>query len=70
MLFWNRMALGFALPSTSSRGREPVETLLGPLRFAVLNPGYAPEIQHRRAVILGMLMAWVSRVEVRDLMDA
>ena len=38
----------------SSRVREQEGTLVGPLRFGVLNPRPWPKIKHRRIVALGM----------------
>lgn len=43
----------------SSWGRELVFTLLGPLRFVVLNPSCVPQRNHRRILMLGVLMAQV-----------
>lgn len=41
----------------SSRGGDFVHGLLSPVRFGVFNTSYAPEIKHRRAVMLGMSMS-------------
>ena len=46
------------------------DTLLGPLRFGVLNPIPVPEITHEKAVVLGMSTARHRRVEDRDSMEA
>ena len=56
--FLGQNGIRYSAGRLSSREGEQVHTLLGPLRFGVLNPSPGPKIKHRRTVALGMPLAW------------